>query len=264
MAKKEDDPDAYEVRSVKKAFRLIEALSGTDELSITDLSSAVDLHKGAVFRFVSTLKTLGYIEQNPINEKYSLSLKLFEIGSRVASRLNEVREGHTVMEQLAQKTHETVHMAQLNGENVVYLDKIDSKHALRIFSHIGNRAPCYCTGLGKVLLAWISEEELNGIFKQTKMVQYTEHTITKLPNLKRELKKIREQGFAIDNQEHEIGILCVAAPVRNRTGKAVAAISITWPVIRNSGDCMEEYQRLIIEAGEQVSKRLGYEAAGLR
>jgi IclR family KDG regulon transcriptional repressor len=259
MTRKVIDSEVYEIRSLKKTFRLIEILSGTGEMSITELSAAVDLNKGSVFRSVSTLKSLGYIEQNQANDKYSLGLKLFEIGSRVVSRINEVREGHVIMEQLFEKTRETIHLARLNEGSVVYLDKIDSKHVLRIFSRVGNRAPCYCTGLGKVLLAWLPDDELSVLFKEVKMIQYTENTISKLPILKRELKKIREQGFSIDNQEHELGILCTAAPIRNQTGKVVAAISITWPIIRNDEGRMEEYQRLITKAGEQISRRLGYE-----
>jgi IclR family KDG regulon transcriptional repressor len=264
MIKEARDSDAYEIRSLKKAFRLIEILSNTDEMSITDLSAAVDLNKGSVFRTVSTLKSLGYIEQNQANDKYSLGIKLFEIGSRAVSRINEVRESHVILEHLFEKTQETIHLARLNEGSVVYLDKIDSKHVLRIFSRIGNRAPCYCTGLGKVLLAWLPDDELNGILKEVKMVQYTENTISKLPTLKQELKKIREQGFSIDNQEHERGILCTAAPVRNQAGRVAAAISITWPIIRNDEGRMEEYQRLIMEAAEQISRRLGYENTGAR
>jgi IclR family KDG regulon transcriptional repressor len=258
------DTESYEIQSVKKTFRLIEALSTAGEMSITELGAAVDLNKGAVFRFLATLKRLGYIEQNTANEKYRLSLKLFEIGSNVVTMLNEVREAHTVMEQLAQETQETVHLATLRDGNVVYLDKIDSKHVLRIFSRIGNQAPCYCTGLGKALIAWLPEEEIGRIVKDKKMVKFTENTIAGIKELKKELQIIREQGFSVDNQEHELGIRCVAVPVRNRTGKVVAAVSITWPEIRSTEECKEKYKNLILKAGEQISGRLGYETPGFR
>jgi IclR family KDG regulon transcriptional repressor len=259
MSVKEDDNSAYENQSVMKAFRLIELLSEKAEMSITELGSTLGLNKGAVFRFISTLKSIGYIEQNPINEKYFLTIKLFEIGSRIMTRLNEVQEAHTVMEQLAQKTNETVHLAILSNENVVYLDKIDSKHALRIFSRVGNQAPCYCTGLGKVLLAWLSDKEVDKIVKEKKMIKFTDTTITSLAALKKELQKIRGQGYAIDNQEHEKGIQCIAVPIRNRDKKIIAAISVTWPEIRNDNELMEHYKNIMIEAGLQISKRLGYE-----
>jgi IclR family KDG regulon transcriptional repressor len=258
------DADSYEIQSVRKTFRLIEALSAAAEMSITDLGNAIDLNKGAVFRILSTLKTLGYIEQNPANEKYRLSLKLFEIGSGAATMLNEVREAHTFMEQLAQETQETVHLATLRDGNVVYLDKIDSRHVLRIFSRIGNQAPCYCTGLGKALLAWLPEDELGRIVKEKKMVKFTENTITGIKELKKELQIIREQGFSVDNQEHELGIRCVAAPIRNRAGKVAAAVSITWPEIRSSEECKEKYKNMILKAGKQISDRLGYETPGFR
>jgi IclR family KDG regulon transcriptional repressor len=233
-------------------------------MSITDLGAAIDLNKGAVFRILSTLKKLDYIEQNPANEKYRLSLKLFEIGSEVVTRLNEVREAHTVMEELARETLETVHLATLRDGSVVYLDKIDSKHVLRIFSRIGNRAPCYCTGLGKALLAWLPEEETSRIIRKQKMIKFTGNTIISIKDLKKELKTIREQGYAEDNQEHELGIRCVAVPIRNRTGKVVAASSITWPEIRGSDEIRENYKRLILQAGEQISRRLGYETPAFR
>lgn len=259
MIAKEGESSAYENQSVIKAFRLIELLSEKAEMSITELGSTLGLNKGAVFRFISTLKSIGYIEQNPINEKYYLTIRLFGIGSRVMTRLNEVQEAHTVMEQLAQKTNETVHLAMLNNDNVVYLDKIDSKHALRIFSRVGNQAPCYCTGLGKVLLAWFSDKEINKIVKEKKMIKFTDTTITSLAALKKEFQKIRKQGYAIDNQEHEKGIQCIAVPIRNREKIIIAAISITWPETRNDNDSMKYYKNLMIEAGLQISKRLGYE-----
>jgi DNA-binding IclR family transcriptional regulator len=255
----ENNDKSYENQSVIKVFRLIELLSGTEEMSITEIGTAIGLNKGAVFRFISTLRSIGYIEQNPVNEKYRLTSKLFEIGSRVVTRINEVLEAHTVMEQLAQKTNETVHLAILNNGNVVYLDKIDSKHALRIFSRVGNQAPCYCTGLGKVLLAWLSDKEIGKIVKEKKMIKFTETTITSLSALHADLQKIRGRGYAIDNQEHEQGIQCVAAPIRNRTGKVIAAISITWPIIRDNADAMENYKKLIIDAGQMISRRLGFE-----
>jgi DNA-binding IclR family transcriptional regulator len=163
------------------------------------------------------------------------------------------------MEQLAGITNETVHLAVLNNDNVVYLDKIDSKHALRIFSRVGNQAPCYCTGLGKALLAWLSDKEVNKIVKEKKMIKFTETTITSLASFKAELQLVREQGYAIDNQEHEKGIQCIAVPIRNREKAVIAAISITWPEIRNDNERMENYKKLIIDAGQQISKRLGYE-----
>jgi IclR family KDG regulon transcriptional repressor len=260
MSTPEDDNKGYENQSVIKVFRLIELLSGTEEMSITEISAAIGLNKGAVFRFISTLRSIGYITQNPVNEKYRLTIKLFEVGSRVVTRINEVLEAHTVMEQLAQKTNETVHLAVLNNGNVVYLDKIDSKHVLRIFSRVGNQAPCYCTGLGKVLLAWLSDKEIGKSVKEKKMIKFTETTITSLSALKEELQKIRGQGYAIDNQEHEHGIHCIAVPIRNRAGKVIAAISITWPMIRNNTECMENYKNLIIDAGRQISRRLGFKS----
>ena len=256
--------DSYEIQSVRKTFRLIECLSAADEMSITELGNSIELNKGAIFRILSTLRSLGYIEQNPANEKYRLGLKLFEIGSQVLIRLNEVQEAHNIMEQIAQETQETVHLATLREGYVVYLDKIDSKHVLRIFSRVGNRAPCYCTGVGKALLAWLPEEEISRIMKMQKIVKYTENTITTVKELKKELKKIRMQGYSEDNQEHQQGIRCIAAPIRNRAGKVVAAISITYPEIRNSEEIKENYKALILKAGEQISNRLGLETPGFR
>jgi DNA-binding IclR family transcriptional regulator len=247
-----------QVQSVRKVFRLIEALADEREMSVTGLARVCDLNKVATFRFLNTLRDLGYVEQNSANERYRLKLKLFEVGSKVTARIDEISEAQSVMRRLADETGETVHLAVMDEGDVVYVDKIDSTHILRMFSRIGNQAPCWCTGLGKALLAWLPERELKRVLGGRKLTRFTPNTITDLKSLKAELKKVASQGVAIDDEEHEPGIHCAAAPIRNRSGRVVAAVSLSWPGARHGPRRMKRYRELIGQAGAEISRRLGF------
>jgi DNA-binding IclR family transcriptional regulator len=256
--KKDNEPGSSgEVQSIRKVFRLMEVLSQEDEMSVTELSNVIVLNKATTFRLLNTLKTLGYIEQNPVNEKYRMNLKLFQIGSNVVSRIDEIREARPVIERLGDATGENVYLAVRSDEYVVYLDKIDSKHIIRLFCNVGDRAPSWCTGVGKALLAWLPEREINAIFKGKKLVRHTPNTITQLKDLQTELKKTAARGYAIDNQERWPGLFCVAVPIFNKSRHVVAAISISWPEMRHSEECMARYRDLVIAAGKEISRRLG-------
>jgi DNA-binding IclR family transcriptional regulator len=258
MKEDKENTRSGEVQSIRKGFRLIEILAQEDEMSVTDLSNIIVLNKATTFRLLYTLKTLGYIDQNPVNEKYRLNLKMFQVGSNVVSRIDEIREARPIIERLGEETGETVYLAVRNDEYVVYLDKIDSKHIIRMFCNIGDRAPTWCTGVGKALLAWLPEREINQLFKGKKLIKYTPNTITQLKDLQAELKKTVARGYAVDNQERWSGLFCVAVPLWNKSKHVVAAISISWPEMRHSEECMARYRDLILDAGKEISRQLGY------
>ncbi len=245
------------VRSVVKVVSLFEILATQDEMGLTEISKNIKVHKSTAYRFLTSLKELGYVRQNPENEKYSLSLRLFEVGSEVLARLNEREEARPVMKKLAEQTEETIHLGMLDGEEVVYIDKIDSPQTLRMYSKIGRRSPAYCTAIGKVLLAWAPPEIINHLLGQRKLYRFTEHTIIEPYRLKEELHQIRERGYAEDHEEHEAGICCVAAPIRNMSGEVTASISIAVPKLRFQDERLPYFRKLVIEAAREVSSRLG-------
>jgi DNA-binding IclR family transcriptional regulator len=217
------------------------------------------MHKSTVYRFLNSLKKLGYVFQNSSNEKYSLTLKLFELGSLVLGRMELWEQAHPILEQLAEQTHETIHLAILDDGKLVYLGKIESTQALRVSmaSRIGQSAPMYCTGVGKLLLAYLPPEKVEQILSQEKMQRFTDHTITDRSQLTNELERIRQNSYAFDDEEHEVGVRCVAAPVRNNQGVVVAALSISIPTVRLPNSEISRYREYTINAADEISKRLG-------
>lgn len=245
------------VRSVVKIIALFEILARHEEMGLTDISKSIKVHKSTAYRFLTSLKGLGYVRQNPENEKYRLSLRLFEVGAEVLARLNEREEARPVMKKLAEQTEETIHLGMLDGEEVVYIDKIDSPQTLRMYSEIGRRSPAYCTAIGKVLLAWADPEVINRLLGRGNLYRFTEHTIIEPYRVREELHKIREKGYAEDHEEHEVGICCMAAPIRNMSAEVTAAISIAVPKLRFQDERLPYFQQLVVEAAREISSRLG-------
>jgi IclR family KDG regulon transcriptional repressor len=247
------------VKAVNKTMCLLEALAQHEELGVTDLAGRAGTHKSTTYRFLNTLKELGYVRQNAANDKYSLTLKLFELGSCVLGRMELWEQAHPVMELLAEQTRETVHLAVLDDGRLVYLGKFESTQALRVTmsSRIGQSAPTYCTGVGKLLLAHLPPDQLEQILDREGLKRFTERTITDRALLAAELENIRRQGFAFDDEEHEIGVRCVAAPVRNSQGATVAALSISMPSVRLPDSEIPRYRDLVTKAAEEISQKIG-------
>ncbi len=254
-------------KAVVKTMKILECLSREQSFGITELARLVSaggntlrMNKSTVYRFLTSLKELGFVRQDPETEKYSLTLKLFEIGMSVLDRLELWREAQPIIKEIARLTGETVHLATMDDTSLVYLGKIESARGLRVsmMSRVGQKAPTYCTGLGKMLLAHLPAERVNDILKREKVVKFTERTITKRPDLDRELASIREKGFAIDNEEHEAGVRCVAAPVRDNHGAVCAAVSVSVPTIRLPDKEIPRYRAIVLRAAEEISQRIGY------
>jgi IclR family KDG regulon transcriptional repressor len=247
------------VRVVTKITGLLESLAKEKELGVTELGQLVGMHKSTVYRFLNSLKKIGYVCQNPSNEKYSLTLKLFELGSLVLGRMELWEQAQPILEQLAEQTHETIHLAVLDDGKLVYLGKIESTQALRVSmaSRIGQSAPMYCTGVGKLLLAYLPPEKVGEILGREKMQRFTDHTITDEAHLMNELEHIRQNKYAFDDEEHEVGVRCVAAPVHNQQGAVVAALSIAIPSVRLPNSEIPRYREYVISAANEISRRLG-------
>lgn len=257
------------IKSVFKTMKILECLSYERSLGITELTERVSTHlegipvdKSTVYRFLVSLMDLGFVYQDPQTEKYGLTLKLFEIGMSVLERLELWREAEPIVEEIARATGETVHLATLDGDEVVYLWKVESTRTLRVsmVSRVGRSAPAYCTGVGKILLAHLPRTRLDHILKKEKPVRYTDKTIVRRAHLERELSSIREKGYALDNEEHEIGVRCVAAPVRNNNSAVCGAVSVSVPTVRLPDEEIPRYRDIIVQAAGEISRRMGYRA----
>ena len=170
-----------------------------------------------------------------------------------------VKEATPHLKELVRKCNETVHLGVLEGGEVLYLAKEESSQTIRMISYVGKRAPLHCTALGKVLLAFLPEEERKKILKQEELPRLTDNTITDRNKLEKELSKIQIQGFALDREENEKDVRCIAAPIRNYRGEVIAAISISSPVFRIDKNAQNNLKVALIETSRKISKRLGYD-----
>ena len=251
--------NAQPAKAVVKTVRILEELSREGEMGITQLSDSVGMHKSTVYRFVNTLQELGYVYQDSQNERYGLTLKLVELGSPVLERLELRRVARPVLENLASETQETIHLAVLDEGRLVYVDKIESTRALRVsmMSGVGLSAPTYCTGVGKVLLAYLEPEARDEVLSGESLQRFTENTITDREQMEKELTMIRQNDYGIDNEEHEVGVRCVAAPVRDNRHEVIAAVSISAPSVRLTNSEIPQFRNAIREAADEISNRLG-------
>ena len=259
MANPNAKNETVPVKSVSKTVLILESLANTDGIGVTEVANLTGLSKATAFRFLNTLENLGYVRQDGGDLTYSLTLKLFEIASLVRSRRTVLDEALPVLTDLSNETKETVHLATMEAGHLVYLDKIESKLSLKVsmMSEIGRSAPLYCTGVGKVLLAFLSPEEAAGIIDKTEFERFTANTITSPDLLKNELHRIRDMGYSMDNEEHELGVRCIAAPIKNREQHIVAAVSVSVPSVRLTNDKIEYYRSCVLDAAERISAIVG-------
>ncbi len=252
--------DQRPAQSIVRAIKILELLAREQGAGITFLAREMATNKSSVYRIVNTLKQLGYVRQDRENDKYSLTIKLQELGSAACFHSDLRNEAVPIMERIARETEETIHLAALEEEELVYLHKVDSTQTLKVsmMSSIGKTAPLYCTGLGKALLAWLPERQQQEILKKQKLHKHTANTPATPESIRKALAETRQQGFSIDNEEHEIGVRCVAAPIFDRKGDVVAALSIAGPSIRMTKERMDQYTPLIVAAAKSVSTKLGF------
>ncbi|HKZ17750.1 MAG TPA: IclR family transcriptional regulator [Geobacteraceae bacterium] len=258
MAKKEKSE--YLIQSVSHALDLLEQFHGeVDELGVTELSKRLKLHKNNVFRLLATLESRGYIDQNKATENYRLGLKTLELGQTFVKQMGLLRQSRPVLEWLVRQCNETSYIAILKDFDIIYLDAVETDLTVRVVTRVGSRLPAYCSAAGKAQLAYLSEEELESYFAGKEIRRFTQNTVIDVGELKRELKKVTELGYSIDNEELDTGVRCVAAPVRDYTRRIVGAVSISGPSMRLSLDRIEkELVPLAKEAAEQISIKLGY------
>ncbi len=249
-------PDA--VSSVLKVFGILQALGEEQEVGITDLSQRVLMSKSTVYRFLQTMKSLGYVSQESDSEKYSLTLKLFELGAKSLPNADLVRIADIQMRELSKLTKETIHLGSFDEDSIIYIHKIDSMYSLRMYSRVGRRNPLHTTAIGKVLLAWMDKNDVREILERIEFIKITSNTVESKDKLISQLAAIHQQGYGEDNEEQEEGIRCIAVPVFDRFGFVIAGLSLSFPTIRFSEDKKDEYVDMLHKSARAISERIGY------
>ncbi len=247
------------IRSVAKALAIIDLLALKQRaMSLGEIADEMDLPKSTAHGLISTMRDFGYLEQSYFDGSYRLGVRFFEIGNVVASNWDVRKAAAPFIQKLVNDIEETVHLVVLDKGEVLYIDKLESNHSIRIVSQVGTRLPAHCTGVGKAMLAYLESDEVDYIIKTKGLTSYTQNTITDPNILKAELQEIRVSGYAVDNGEIMASLRCVAAPIMNHKGNACAAISISGPFSRLEGDRFLQVVEKVILTAEDISMELGY------
>jgi DNA-binding IclR family transcriptional regulator len=243
--------------SVQRALEVLDFFSvEQSELSLADISKRMRLHKSSVHRILRTLEAAGYLQWDAGTRRYRLSLKLLDLANRVLGRYDLRATAGPFMEELAATTGEIVHLSILDGTEIVYLEKKGTGQVLTVATKVGGRHPAYASAMGKVLLASLAPERIDELFAGRPLAALTARTITDRGALRRELERIRAEGYAVDDEEAFPGIRCVAAPICDPGGRVVAALSATVPAQRMGDERVRELAQLVRQAGARISGRV--------
>lgn len=252
------------IKSVDKAFRIIELMAQESRpMGVTEISKILKINKSTVHATLNTLLDKGYFEQDAEGGKYRLGIAFAQIANACLNTMDFRNKAKPIITRLSKQVNETVHMVVLRQGKVVYIEKQESVQSMRIHTEIGKSQPCHCTGVGKAILAWMDPEERRQLIKEHGLPRFTDKTITDEGVLYKHLEEIRQKGYAIDDEENEKGLRCIAAPIRDYSGKVVAAISIAGPTTRISNDSLEQMAHLVVEAGLEISRELGFKGQTL-
>ncbi|CAA9362797.1 MAG: Transcriptional regulator, IclR family [uncultured Nocardioidaceae bacterium] len=246
------------VQSVDRALTILSVLARTGQAGVSEIAAELGVHKSTAFRLVSTLENHDIVEQTEDRGKYRLGLGLVRLAGASSARLDLVQEARPVCRRLAADCGETVNIAVLSEQAALYVDQVSGGSALGSHYWVGQSIPLHATSNGKVLLSDLEPEEVDR--RVTELPAYTEHTITRRDVLHRQLLVVRDQGYAVAAEELEVGLTALAAPVRSAHGDVVASVSLSGPTFRLSEDRVTDLVPVLVAAGAEVSRRLGWDS----
>jgi len=247
------------IKSLQRAINILDLFSEqTAELGITEIAEALGLHKSTAAGLVYTLEHNSYLHQDPETRKYSLGFKLVERASTLLDQIDVRQVALPHLRELRAWCGESVNLAVRDGGQIVYVERLTTTQSLGMRAKVGYRAPMHCTALGKAIFSGMPSREVEEFVAQSGLPAATPSSITDRAQFFQEVDRVREQGFAVDNEENEIGVRCVAAPIFDHSGRPVAAVSISSPVLRFPPSEVPQYGQKVIEAANAISARLGH------
>ena len=249
----------YVINSILRAFSLLELFTqGQAAHKFSQLERALGYNKATLTRLLASLTKADILQKDPLTREYRLTHRIFRIGNAYRDEMDLYKTAAPLMAELAQATGETVHLAILADFLVLYIGKMEGSQSVRIRSQIGHTTPCHTTGVGKAMLANLEPSRLEEFFRTVTLEKISPQTITDPDQLRVHLHQIKEQGFSLDDQEHEKDVRCVAAPIFNHRGQVVAALSVAGPVYRiTSQRISQELAPLVREAARSIGRRQG-------
>lgn len=255
-----NNSNRYNIRVLDRAFCILSLLSDGKARTAKEISTHIGLNTSTTFRMLKSLMSYRFVNQDESTNQYSLWLGCLDLAKGFMDGFDLRQIAFPELEKLRDEVKETVHLAIIDQMEVVYIEKLQGLHAIGLMgSRVGGRSPAYCTGVGKVLLAYRDPDVTKKFLLDNGMKRFTDSTITTFKDLSFEMEKIRKKGYALDKGEHEVEVRCVAAPLFNMTGNVIASISVSGPASRI--DPVEENEKIIAETLEtamNISKKLGY------
>lgn len=250
---------AYKVQVLDRAVNILEfiATQSGGEVGLPEMAAAMKLHKTTAHRLAHVLESRGLLRRSPDSTRYRLGLHLYDLGCRALDNVNLRDEARPIMTRLAFEVGETTHLAVLDRAEVLYIERVEAQRSLTMGSKLGARNPVHCTALGKAILAWSPDAEVDEALAGCRMEARTRNTITSVLSLKRELERVRDRGYAVDDEEIEEGVRCISAPILDPSDRAVAAISISGPAARVAPNRFQTIGKTVLKAAEELSIHLG-------
>ena len=242
------------IQVINRALRVLDTLPEKEEgFGVLELAERLGLPNATVHRILATLKKEGYVIQDPSTEKYKLGPKILTLAKRVLENQNLRQIALPYLKELKETTGETAHLIILEGEEAICVESVESSNNMRMCSPVGEKNPLHCTAVGKVLLAYLPEEARES-FLEKPLTRYTPNTLTSPEELRRELEKIRRDGYALDREEYQVGVRCIAAPIIDSGGKVPAAVGISYPSFRVTKEKEKEFIHKVKEVAFQISR----------
>ena len=250
--------ERYFVRSVERALSILSLFISKNEMNLTEISQIIDLPQSTTYRLLVTLAGLGFVERSVEKGNYRLGAICLALGDTFLQNNDLHQRAYKSLVDLRDQSGESVHLGLLEGTELVYLEKLQGLHSIGLMSsRIGGHSPVYCTGLGKAQLAYLDESTVRDILSKVNLTSYTENTITDIDHIINDLIKVREAGYAVDKEEHERGVGCIACPVFDHKG-VVAAISLSGPIDRVlNSQSRDEFVRLVKQTARDISIKMG-------
>ncbi len=252
MENKSDNKNPIQVAD--RLFAVLELLAKEGPLALNDLTQKLGLNKSTVHRLLSSFIHMGYVRQDEDSQKYDLTFKILAVSNQFLDRIDILETVKPLLKKLSQETGETVHFVQLDGTDAVYIHKEESsQNAVRMVSRVGSRIPVYCSGVGKAMAADMTTEQIRQLWEQSDIRPFTKNTITDYDTFCSRLMEIRKKGYALDDEENELGVRCIAVSIADYEGKPGYAVSISAPVSRMPDERIEELAGILSDMKKELA-----------
>jgi DNA-binding IclR family transcriptional regulator len=256
-----DESSIYRIQVLDRAFQILGKIADEEAgVSLPEIARGLQLHKSTAHRLLMALEAARFIEKNPVTGRYRLGSRVMELGLSAVSRLDVYQIAGPHLRWLAEQTGETGHLAVLRDGEVVSVLNVESRQTVRTPSAVGARSPVHCTAHGKAALAFAPADQLAAFLRNRSFKAYTPRTLTTVARLRAELEKVRQHGYALDDEEWETGLRCIGAPVRDSSASIIAAVSLSGPVFRIRHERIQSLAEAVMETASRISFALGYRA----